>query len=82
MWVREAKNEVFEIVRQEQFNERILAMDITNDSGYILTVHDRFMQLQFMNPVQKKGGINPSPIWTKELSESVNAVTFGVQIGI
>jgi hypothetical protein len=43
MWIREAKNEVFEIVRFEQFNERVLAMDITQDCAYILTVHDRFM---------------------------------------
>jgi hypothetical protein len=38
-------NSMFEIARYEQFNERVLAMDITNDSGYVLTVHDRFIQL-------------------------------------
>lgn len=43
MWIRCANTETFEISRSQQFNERILAMDITHDSSYILTVHDRFM---------------------------------------
>ena len=36
----------FEVDRKEAFEERILAMDVTTkDCGYILTAHDKFIQL-------------------------------------
>lgn len=42
--------ETFEIGRKEVFEERIHSMDVTEDCGYILTAHDKTVQLLHITP--------------------------------
>ena len=64
------ETETFEVVRKEAYDERIHAMEVTKDCGFILTAHDKSIQLQHMYPRGGKAPGKASLVWHTKLSES------------
>lgn len=60
------KSELFEVDRKESYAERVTAMDVTADAGYLLTAHDRTIQLQMLHKTNRKGHI----LWTVNIPEA------------